>query len=158
MDNLIFVMTLIAALTCGLMAGLYFAFSVAVMGALQRIRPQEGIAAMQSINAVILNPLFGLAFGGSAVASTVLAASSLFRWDETGAGYLLAGGVLFLIGSVLVTIVVNVPLNNELAAVEPRGVKAEQVWIRYTKRWTAGNHVRTAASLAATVLLIMALH
>ena len=51
-------LTLIAALGAGLMSGLYFGFSVAVMIALGRLPPTGGIVAMQSINRAILNPPF----------------------------------------------------------------------------------------------------
>src|SRR5690606_28980359 len=47
-------LVLLAALGCALMAGLFFAFSVAVMRALGALPAAQGIAAMQSINAVIL--------------------------------------------------------------------------------------------------------
>jgi uncharacterized membrane protein len=49
-DQLLLALTLVAALGCGLMAGLFFAFSVSVMKALARLPSAEGIAAMQSIN------------------------------------------------------------------------------------------------------------
>ena len=57
-DAAFLILQFAAALGCALMAGLFFSFSVAVMGALARIQPPEGIRAMQSINRVILNPLF----------------------------------------------------------------------------------------------------
>jgi uncharacterized membrane protein len=53
-----------AALGSGLMAGLYFAFSTAVMPALGGLPQEQGIAAMQKINAAILNPLFLFLFSG----------------------------------------------------------------------------------------------
>ena len=57
-DGLLFTITLVAALGCGLMAGLFFAFSVSVMKALARLPSAEGIAAMHSINVAIINPVF----------------------------------------------------------------------------------------------------
>ncbi len=52
-DHLLFVLKLFAALGCGLIAGVFFAFSSFVMNALARIQPTQGIAAMQSINITI---------------------------------------------------------------------------------------------------------
>ena len=118
-DNLHFALTLFAALGCGLMAGLFFAFSVSVMAALARRPPAEGIAAMQAINVVILNPLFFAVFFGTAVACVILVISLLIRWPQPSATYLLAGSLLYLIGAILVTITFNVPRNNALAAVDP---------------------------------------
>jgi len=49
-DGVLLIMTLVAALGCGLMAGLFYAFSVSVMKALARLPSAAGIAAMQFIN------------------------------------------------------------------------------------------------------------
>ena len=57
-DGFLFTLTFVTTLGCGLIAGLFFAFSVAVMQALARLPVAWGIAAMQSINSAILNPLF----------------------------------------------------------------------------------------------------
>jgi uncharacterized membrane protein len=51
LDGLLFVLTLFAALGCGLVAGVFFAFSTFVMKALARLPAEQGIAAMQAINA-----------------------------------------------------------------------------------------------------------
>lgn len=140
----------------GLMAGIFFAFSVFVMTALVRLPSAQGIAAMQSINVVILNPLFGVVFGGTALACGVLAITSYFKWGEAGMMYLLVGSLLYLIGSFLVTIVFNVPLNDALAAVDPGSAQGADLWIRYNASWTAWNHVRTVSSLAALISFMMA--
>ena len=74
-DSLLFVLTLIAALGSGLIAGVFFVFSVSIMKALGRLPSAHGIAAMQSINDVIVNPVFLVAFLGtpaSCLLATVL--------------------------------------------------------------------------------------
>src|SRR4249919_1765755 len=116
---LLFTLNLVTALGCGLVAGVFFAFSTFVMKALARLPPGEGIAAMQSINVVVLNPWFMTAFFGTAAACALALISSLLRWHEPGAAYAFAGGVLYLIGTLLVTIVFNVPRNEALAALAP---------------------------------------
>jgi uncharacterized membrane protein len=67
MSNLTFILTLLSALGSGLIAGVFFAFSTFVMRALGRLPPHEGIAAMQSINIVVINPWFMTAFLGTVV-------------------------------------------------------------------------------------------
>ena len=62
-----------AAVGCALVAGLLFAFSTSVMPALRQRPAAEGISVMQAINSNILNPLFGLVFGGTTVLCLVLA-------------------------------------------------------------------------------------
>ena len=156
-ENLFFTLTLLSALGCGLMAGVFFIFSNTVMSALARLQPPQGIAAMQSINRTILNPLFFVAFIGTAATSILLAISLLWRWQQPGAVYLLAGSLLYLVGAILVTIVFNVPMNEDLETVEPESVEAANLWTRYLTNWTAWNHVRTVASFLGAVSFILAL-
>ena len=153
----LFATTLLSALGSGLMAGFFFAFSVCVMKALGLQPPARGIAAMQSINVVVINPVFLIAFFGTAVACVAVAISALRIWPGPGAAYLLAGCLLYLIGSVLVTIVFNVPRNDALAAVDPASADGAAVWASYLTAWTAWNHVRTVTAFAAAVLLTIAL-
>jgi uncharacterized membrane protein len=153
----LFVLALLTALGSGLMAGVFFTFSSFVMKALARLSPAEGIAAMQSINVTVINPLFMAVFLGTATASLVVAVAGLLRWSEPGALYLLAGGVLYLAGCFVVTGAFNVPRNNALAAAAPGDPDAHSLWADYLSSWTAWNHVRTAASLAAAAVLTLAL-
>lgn len=147
-DQLLLILTLASALGCGLVAGVFFAFSAFVMKALSRLPPSDGIAAMQSINVAVLNAWFLGAFFGTGAACLVALIWSLFLWKETGALYLLLGGVFYLVGCLLVTIVFNVPKNEALASVSPSDVEAERRWADYVATWTAWNHVRTAMALA----------
>ena len=156
-DGLVFALTLIAALGSGLMAGTFFAFSTFVMQALARLAPGQGIAAMQSINVVVINPLFMAGFMGTAAVCVVLAVVSLVRWGESEAAYALAGSLLYLVGTFGVTIAFNVPRNDALAAVDPDSDDGARVWAGYVRSWTAWNHVRTVAALAAAGALIIAL-
>ena len=67
MIALIPILTLLAALGSGLMAGLFFAFSSFVMAALARLPADQGITAMNSINVTILNLSFSVAFFGTTI-------------------------------------------------------------------------------------------
>jgi uncharacterized membrane protein len=145
--------TIATALGCGLIAGVFFAFSTFVMKALSRLPAAEGIRAMQSINVVVINPWFLGALFGTAAVSALLAVVTPMTWSQPGAGLRLAGCLLYLVGTVLVTIVFNVPRNEVLAKLQPDAVESASVWARYLASWTAWNHVRTAAALAAAGLL-----
>jgi uncharacterized membrane protein len=150
------VLILATAVGAGLVAGIFFAFSSFVMKALARLPLGQGIAAMQSINVTVINPVFMTAFLGTAVACAILVMVSLLDWQRPGSGILLAGGLLYLVGTILVTIGFNVPRNEALARVDPANVEAAVVWMDYVSTWTLWNHVRTAASLMAAVLLTIA--
>ena len=105
-----------SAIGCGLLAGLYFAFSAFIMTALSRTNPAAGIATMNSINVEIVKSLFMPFFVGTTLSSLVIAVTALIRWSEPGAIAMLIGGVVYVVGMFIVTMVFNVPLNNALLA------------------------------------------
>lgn len=122
---------LLTALGSGLVAGIFFAFSICVMRALARLPAAHGIAAMQSINSVIINPWFLGVFFGSAVACVLVLVAAMLHWQAPGAVSLAAGSLLYLVGSILVTGVFNVPLNDRLAGVSPESAQARSLWATY---------------------------
>jgi uncharacterized membrane protein len=149
---------ILCALGCGLLAGFFFAFSICVMKALGKLPPAQGIAAMQSINVVVINPWFLLAFLGTAVLCGLAVILALLAWQAPAAPWSLAGGVLYVAGTFLVTMRCNVPRNNALAALAPDGTEAAALWTRYLSGWTAWNHVRMVAALAASASFTVALY
>lgn len=153
----LFIVTFIAVLGSGIMAGLFFVFSAFMMTALSRLPAAQGIAAMQSINVAIINPVFLTVFMGTAVLCALLIAVAFFRWADAGSAWLLAGGVLYLIGVIVVTMVVNVPMNDAIAAADPASAEGAALWTRYLNDWVMWNHVRTASSIAALASLVLAL-
>jgi uncharacterized membrane protein len=157
MDNAMSGLTLAAALGAGLVAGIFFAFSAFIMAALGRLRPEDGISAMQSINVVVLNPVFFFVFFGTALAALILAIAALAGSSPSRSLYPLASALLYLAGTIFVTMAFNVPLNNRLASASANSAEGASVWNTYLSAWTAWNHVRTVAALAACASLIMAL-
>lgn len=143
--------TIVTAVGCGLMAGLFFMFSNFMMRALGRTEPPHGSTVMRTLNEDIQNPLFLLLFTGTGLLSLAVAVAALFTWDEPGAAWRLVGGALYFVGAFGVTVAVNVPMNNRLAS------EGQPYWDEYRRRWTAWNHMRTASSTAALVALLLAL-
>ena len=156
-EDLITAGTVAAAVGCALVAGLLFAFSTSVMPALRQRPAAEGIAVMQTINSTILNPLFGLVFGGTTVLCLVLAVTAPFTTDESHATLRGIGSALYVVGVFVETMVVNVPMNNALDAVDPAGDEGASYWRTYLRRWTAWNHVRALAGTAASAMLVVSL-
>jgi uncharacterized membrane protein len=148
---------ILALLGCGLMAGVFFAFSTFVMQALARLPAAQGIAAMQAINITVINPWFMSVFLGTGVACIILIISTLIKWHQPGAVYLLSGSLFYLIGTIAVTMIFNVPLNEALAIAKPDSADGATLWNRYLTDWTFWNHVRAIAALLAATLLTMSL-
>ena len=155
-ERLMSVLVFLSALGSGLVGGIFFAFSTFVMGALARLPAPQGIAAMQSINIVVINPVFMAAFMGTAALCVIVAVGALFGWSGPHPTLVLAGAVLYLVGNIVVTMTGNVPLNNALAAVDPASAEGAAVWARYIPSWNLWNHVRTATGLAAAACFILA--
>ncbi len=149
--------TLLSALGCGLVGGVFFAFSTFVMRALAALPPPQGIAAMKSINVTVLNPMFLGLFLGTAVGCVILIIPPLLNWHKPGAACVLIGSAFYLLGTFLVTIIFNVPRNDALATLDPVSAESARLWAEYVAGWTLWNHVRTIAAIAAAVLLIVAL-
>ena len=156
-ENLRLPLILLATVGSAVSGGIFFAFSTFVMQALAKQPTPQGIATMQSINITVINPWFMAAFFAPAVAGILLSVSLLFQWQPTIGAYLLTASLLYLIGTIGVTVVGNIPLNDALAVVIPNSVEASNLWSKYLTDWTFWNHVRTTAALLAAILFAIAL-
>ncbi|NJL60948.1 MAG: DUF1772 domain-containing protein [Methylacidiphilales bacterium] len=150
------ILKLCAVLGCGLIAGVFFAFSTFVMSALAKLPSAQGIAAMQSINLTVINPLFMGVFLGTSAVCVFLLVFSLLNLLQPGVIYWFIGSLLYLFGTFGVTIMFNVPLNDALGKVEPGSTEGTSLWNSYLTNWTFWNHVRAIAALAATALFAIA--
>lgn len=157
-SHVVFVLIFAAAIGSGLVAGIFFAFSSFVMAALGRLPSDHGIAAMNAINVTVINPMFFLAFFGTAALCVAASAGVALRWTANGGGTLvLLASAIYLVGCIAVTMVRNVPLNNALAAVTLGTPEAAALWTRYLSEWTFWNTVRTVAPVVSAVLFTVAL-
>ena len=156
MDQLLHFAILAAALGSGLISGVFFAFSTFIMRALARLEPAEGIAAMQAINITVITPWFIGIFVGLGPLCLTLGGWALLNWGDPRSAFVFAGCVLYLVGTLLETIVFHIPMNDALAVVKPDDTGAEEHWQRYVTRWTAWNHMRTIAALLAAAAFTLA--
>ena len=150
------VLALLAALGSGLLGGFFFAFSNVVMPALRRVSPPAGIAAMQAVNVVVLNPVFFLAFFGTPLVGLGLGLHGLLNHGQGGSILLPAAGLSVVAGMFGVTVAFNVPMNGTLAPMDPSAPASAAYWRHYLARWTMWNHVRTVACVVACILYLLA--
>lgn len=146
-----------SAIGCGLMAGVYFAFSAFIMTSLGRIAPASGIAAMNAMIVDIVGSSFMPVFVLTTLSAASLAILGIVRWGQPGSALMIAGGVIYVLGMFFVTMMFNQPMNETLAAVDPASPQGVALWSRYLAEWTMWNHVRTVTSTLATALFIAAL-
>jgi uncharacterized membrane protein len=151
MDLLAAIASILALVLNGAMAGVFFAFSTSVMPGLDAIDKDQATAAMRSANQKILNPRFLATFTLSPVVSLVAGVLLLLAGATVPGILAIAAAVVYVLGSIAVTRVVNVPLNN--------GLEAGTVeWAAYSPRWTRFNHLRGWVSALAVALLGTALY
>jgi uncharacterized membrane protein len=157
MDGALDMLTLATALGCGLSAGVFFAFSAFVMDGLARAEAPAGIAAMQEINLQAPTPAFLLVWLGTGLLCVVVAAWTVLSPGDRRPALAVAAAAIYAGGSIALTFARNIPMNDALADMDPGDAAAGRYWREYVRRWTAYNHVRTAASLAGAALLTIAL-
>lgn len=156
MSATITLLGLASLLGAALMAGTFYAFSTFIMAALGRVPAAEGMAAMQSINVAVINPWFLSVFLGTAVLSIALVGLALLD-SQPRSLWMLSGGLAYVLGTFSVTVVGNIPLNNELARASATAPDGRAVWVRYLDRWAQWNHLRTAFAVIATLLFALGL-
>ena len=146
---------LILILMSGLMAGIYFTFSVFVMRALGELPPVQGAQAMNRINDVIVKPLFLPLFVVSSIGMAALLVWS-FIDPEPGISVPAAtAAAIYLAGMTGVTAFGNVPLNNRLLRLAGEHQSLADYWHDYQPAWNRLNHIRTLSCLISCVLLML---
>ena len=154
------IVLVLAAFLCSLVAGLLFAFAVVIMPGIRNLGDREFLRAFQAIDGVIQRgqPLFGLVWLGSVLA--LVAGLALGVGQVAGLEKMLlaiAGGV-YLLGVQLPTFLVNIPLNNELQALdfeEADAASCRSARERFEPRWNRWNTIRTALAVLASAMLVV---
>jgi uncharacterized membrane protein len=148
-----------ATMTLGLVAGVFGLYAHTIMPGLRRTDDRTFVAAFQSIDKAIINPLFLASFFGALVLTGLAAALHLGADNRSVLAWIAAAFVLYL-AAVVITLAVNVPLNDAIkAAGQPDRIgDVTTVRERFKEaRWAAWNLVRTLTSTAAFGCLAWAL-
>jgi uncharacterized membrane protein len=147
---------MLATLTMGLMAGVFGLYAHAIMPGLGKTDARTFVGAFQAIDRAIINPLFMATFLGAAV---LTAAAAALHFGDAAAPWIIAALVLY-VAVFVITIAVNVPLNDAIkAAGDPDRISdLAAVRERFDEaRWVGWNVVRTVASTVAFGCLLWAL-
>jgi uncharacterized membrane protein len=143
----------------GLMAGLFYAFSISVVSGLGELPDAEFIRAFQGINRAILNPVFLLCFLSILVLLPVCTFLHFSRPADMQFRLILAAALIYITGVFAVTAAGNMPLNNALDAFNVTTSSLSEIHqqrLAFEARWNMLNHIRTICSTMSMVLLIIA--
>lgn len=142
------VMAVVAVLFTGAIFGFFYAWVCSTMWGLDDLDPRVAIAAMQGMNASVRNAVFFPAFFLTPVVLGVVAVMLRRSGRRSAAFWFGAAAAVYLVGGLIVTMVVNVPMNEDLAAVSAslERAEADEFWRDYSGTWQVWNTVRTIAS------------
>jgi uncharacterized membrane protein len=147
-----------AVLTMGLMAGVFGLWAHTIMPGLRHTDDRTFVGAFQSLDRAIINPWFMAAFFGALILTGLAAALHLSGDKRDLLPWIGAAFVLYLI-AVVITMAVNVPLNDALKAAGDPARIGDLAAVRHhfsEAKWSAWNLVRTVTSTAAFGCLIWA--
>jgi uncharacterized membrane protein len=147
-----------AVVLTGLSAGLFYAWSVSVIPGTQKITDAAYLETMQNINRAILNPAFFLIFFGSIC---FLSMASIYEFHASKVTFwlLLGSSIFYLIGTVGVTALGNVPLNEQLDALELAKMdtnKMAEFRKFFESNWNRLHLIRTVFAMVSFILSVMA--
>lgn len=146
-----------ATAAMGLIAGFFYAYACSVMIGLGRTDDRTFIIAMQWINATVRNAGFAPSFFG-ALALSATAAVVTTRRSRPGNRLVITAACLYAT-AFTITMAINVPLNNRLAAAGLPDDPARLAAIRdnFENTWVFWNLTRAALSTIALLALISAI-
>jgi uncharacterized membrane protein len=154
MPRLLVSMAFLSIMLGAAIFGFFYAWVCSTMWGLDQADPRVAIAAMQAMNASVRNPVFAPAFFATPFALLVTAVLAWSCERRTAAAWFAAAGGLCLFGGLILTVLVNVPMNEALAAIvvpaDPGA--AEEIWNTYSSRWQFFNQIR-AIALGLSLLL-----
>lgn len=151
---------LVSLVLNGAIFGFFYAWVCSTMWGLDAADPRTAIAAMQAMNASVRNAFFAPAFFATPVVLALTAILAL-RLKFRGAALLFgAAATIYLLGGLLLTAMVNVPMNEALAlATVPDDIEAARsIWRDYSPDWQFWNQTRTLFSGLALCLTGLAIY
>ncbi|MBE0570416.1 MAG: DUF1772 domain-containing protein [Ignavibacteriaceae bacterium] len=153
------ILLVITTLFTGLMAGLFYSWSISVTPGLAKLGDEKYLSAFQSMNRAIINPSFLIVFMGLVILLILLSYFSYNSPTPVQFWYVLSATVLYLAGVMLVTFLGNIPLNNTLEALKIETMSAEQMAsfrLAFESKWNTFNTIRTICSSLSFLSLVIA--
>lgn len=157
MRPLIGILVLVSLLLSAAIFGFFYAWVCSTMWGLDATDPRVAIQAMQAMNASVRNGVFAPAFFGTPFFLTITAIVLwVSKFQKSASLFGLSAVTYFCFGLVL-TMAVNVPMNEILASVviPDDVVAARQIWSDFSPKWQFWNQLRTVASGVSFLIAIL---
>ncbi|MDJ0639083.1 MAG: DUF1772 domain-containing protein [Paracoccaceae bacterium] len=154
MTYLVIPLAFLSLTLSGAIFGFFYAWVCSTMWGLDAADPRVAIQAMQAMNASVRNMVFAPAFFGTPIALIAAGALAFTSGRKWAAIAFAAAGVTYFFGGMVLTMAVNVPMNDALAEVAvPADLdQAKEIWSAYSSKWQFFNQIRTVASCLAMML------
>lgn len=150
----------LATLLCGLVAGFLFAYAVVIMPGIKGLDAAQFLRAFQVTDRVIQDGqrLFMLVWLGSALALTACAVLGLWTLAGIDRLLLLVAAAAYLAGVQASTIILHLPLNNQLQQLSLDTMDEQALLAAraaFEPPWNRSNEIRTAIACACTLVLVI---
>lgn len=160
--NFLEVSLILSILSCSLVTGFIFTYSVVVMPGFSKLNDKDFIRAFQVTDNVIQNnqPLFMLIWIGSILSVISTIAFSIFNINADYSILIMGTGFFYLIGVQGLTISIHIPLNNNIQKIDvdkEDELKLNEVRKEFEIKWNYYNRIRTVVAFTVTTLLMLIL-
>ncbi len=149
------VLLILTAIFTALMAGFLFSYPVSVSLGLGNLGNKEYLNVMQQINREVQNPIFFTSFFGALI---LLLISCFLQLNKPNFIFILIAATFHLLGVILITAFVNVPLNNKLEVFDISNsteITSKQMRNAFEKPWNFWNNIRTVSSIVSLLFVIL---
>ena len=146
----------VSVIVCGLVAGVFLAFSDFVMKSLAASKSAGGIESMQIINRKVFKTVFMVLLLGMSALSPLLIGYAYFYVSGSASSLVIAGGTIYLVGVFLVSLVFNVPMNRRLDAMDYSSSDAASYWKSYVPVWSFWNYIRAISAGGSAICYLVA--
>lgn len=153
------IILIVTTTSTGLIAGLFYAYTCSVNPGLGKLPDKEYLAAMQSINRAILNPVFLSTFAGTLLLLPLSTWLSYTKPASSSFILMLISALVYAVGVFGVTMFGNVPLNEVLDKFNLGSASAEEISTQramFEAPWNWLHNIRTLGALISLVLAVAA--
>ena len=161
MDFLDFIL-IPSVILCALVTGFIFTYAIVVMPGFSKLSDKEFIKAFQVTDEVIQNnqPLFMITWIGSIISILLTIIVATATTGLSNSWLIILVGFIYLLGVQGVTIVIHLPLNNNIQKMDIDKMTDKNLGEerrKFQKKWNFFNNIRTSVAFLVSVTLILIL-